>query len=178
MKRLVTTVASFAVVLAFALSAQAQMDMPKPAPELKKLDYFAGSWTTEGELKPGPMGPGGKMTSTENNKWMNGGYFLVMNSEFKSAMGNGAEVAYMGYDADEKVYTYNSFNSMGEHDISKGTLDGDTWNYISDLKMGPQTMKGRFVMKILSPTSYTFHFDISQDGSTWNTVMEGKATKK
>lgn len=46
------------------------------------------------------------------------------------------------------------------------------------MKMGPQTMKGRFSEKILSPTSYNFKFEMSTDGTTWNTVMDGKATKK
>jgi len=44
--------------------------------------------------------------------------------------------------------------------------------------MGGMTMKGRFTMKMASPTSYTFAFDMSQDGTKWDTVMEGKASKK
>jgi len=40
------------------------------------------------------------------------------------------------------------------------------------------TMKGRFTMKVLSPTSYTMKFELSQDGTNWMTGMEGKATKK
>jgi hypothetical protein len=28
------------------LVARAQMEIPKPAPELKRLDYFAGTWAT------------------------------------------------------------------------------------------------------------------------------------
>jgi hypothetical protein len=43
--------------------------------------------------------------------------------------------------------------------------------------MGAQTMKGRYTMKILTPTSYTFKYEMSPDGATWNTVMDGKATK-
>jgi len=39
-------------------------------------------------------------------------------------------------------------------------------------------MKGRFTMKITSPTSYNFTFDMSQDGTKWSTVMDGKASKK
>ncbi len=31
-----------------------------PGPELKKLDYFVGNWTSEGDAKPGPMGPAAK----------------------------------------------------------------------------------------------------------------------
>jgi Protein of unknown function (DUF1579) len=177
MKKLATTVACFVVFLAVAVSVQAQMEMPKPGPELKKLDYFAGTWTLEGDMKPSAMGPGGKMTETENNKWLDGGYFLAMNSDFKSAMGNGTEVSYMGYNLEDKVYTYDAFSSMGEAEHSKGTVSGDTWTFTSDEKMGGQTVKGRFIMKILSPTSYTFKFDMSQDGTNWNTVMEGKATK-
>ena len=35
---------------------------PKPGPEHARLGYFVGKWKAEGEMKPGPMGPGGKMT--------------------------------------------------------------------------------------------------------------------
>jgi len=178
MKRLLTLIVFSFVLFVVASSAQAQMDMLKPAPELKKLDYFLGNWSLEGDMKPGAMGPGGKMTETEANKWMDGDFFLQCNVEFKSTnMGNGTGVAYMGYNSDEKVYTYDAFNSMGEAEHSKGTLDGDTWNWASEDKMGGMKMKTHFIIKTLSPTSYTFKFDMSQDGTTWNTVMEGKATK-
>ena len=178
MKRLSTITLFLSVLFAMALAAEAQMPPMKPGPEQKKLDYFAGNWVLDGNMKPGPMGPGGKMTETESNTWMDGGFFLAMKSDFKSAMGNGTEVSYLGYDPNEKMYTYDSFNSMGEADHSKGTVEGDTWTFTSDEKMGSVTWKGRFVMKVLSPTSYTFKFDMSQDGTTWNTVMDGTATKQ
>jgi hypothetical protein len=44
--------------------------------------------------------------------------------------------------------------------------------------MGPQTMKGRLTIKVLSATAYKFKFEMSTDGSTWNTVLEGEDTKK
>jgi len=44
--------------------------------------------------------------------------------------------------------------------------------------MNGQVMKGRFTMKILSPTAYDMKFELSQDGKQWMTAMEGKATKK
>jgi hypothetical protein len=152
---------------------------PKPGPELKKLDYFLGTWTSEGDTKPGPMGPGGKFSDSGHGEWMDGGFFLVIHSDFKSAaMGNATGTAYMGYDPQEKLYTYDEFSSTGENVHSKGTVDGDTWNWTNEFKMGPQTMKARYTMKILSPDSYTFKFEMSPDGTKWDTVMEGKATKK
>lgn len=174
MKALAMISAAWLVLVAVAL---AQMEMPKPGPEHKKLDIFAGSWTLDGDIKPGPMGPGGKMTETEKCEWMDGGFFLVCHSDFKGVMGGGTGVSYMGYSTDDKTYTYREFNSWGEFDDSKGSVDGDTWTWTSDEKMGGQAMKGRFTMKVTSPTSYTFSFEMSQDGTKWTTVMDGKATK-
>jgi hypothetical protein len=178
MKTCFTILTCLTVLLGIAISAQAQMEMPKPGPELKKLDYFAGTWTTDGDIKPGPMGPGGKFNGADHVQWMDGGFFLVTHSDFKGAMGNGTETSYMGYDSNDKVYTYDSFNSLGEPDHSKGTVDGDTWTWNSETRMGPQTMKGRFTVKVVSAATYNFKFEMSPDSTTWTTVMTGTATKK
>jgi len=168
--------ALFIATLLFTATAPAQMNMPKPGPEHKKLDYFTGNWTCDCDLKPGPMGPGGTMTWTQDSKWMDGGFFVVTHSTYKSAsMGNGNGISFLGYDADEKKYTYNEFNSSGEANESKGTVDGDAWTWISDMKQPPG--KGRYSEKILSPTSYAFKFEMSSGGATWTPVMDGKCTK-
>ena len=113
--------------------------MPAPSPELKKLDYLVGTWTVEGDIKPGPMGPGGKVTETEKCSWMDGKFFLVCALDFKSAaMGNGSETSYMGYKTDDKVFTYDAFNSWGEAEHSTGNIDGDLWKWGADEKMGGQ----------------------------------------
>jgi hypothetical protein len=163
--------------LVLAVAAAAQTEMPKPGPEHKKLDMFAGSWTLEGDMKPSAMGPGGKTTENEKCEWMEGGFFLVCHTDFKTTMGNGSGISIMGYSTDDKVYTYREFNSWGEFDDSKGSVDGDTWTWINDEKMAGMTMKGRFTMKVTSPASYNFTYEISPDGTKWSTVMDGKATK-
>lgn len=167
-----------AATLVLGAMATAQMEPPKPGPELKKLDVFVGSWTLDGNMKPGAMGPGGSMTENEKCEWMQGDFYLVCHSDYKSSMGNGVGLSVMGYSADDKTYTYREFNSFGEFDDSRGTVDGDTWTWNNDEKMGGMTMKGRFTMKMTSATSYSFTFDMSQDGTKWSTVMDGKASKK
>ena len=159
-------------------AAMAQMAAPKPAPELKKLDVFVGTWNLDGNMKPGMMGPGGSMTENEKCEWMEGGFYLVCHSDYKSSMGNGVGLSVMGYSTDDKAYTYREFSSAGEFVDSKGTLDGDTWTWINDEKMGGMSMKGRFTIHMMSAASYAFAFDMSQDGAKWSTVMEGKAGKK
>lgn len=165
-------------IITFAASAFAQMEMPKPGPEVKKLDIFVGSWTLDGTIKAHEMGPAGSMTETEKCEWQDGGFYLICRSDYKGTMGSGTGLSVMGYSTDDKTYTYREFNSFGEFTDSRGSLDGDTWTWTNDEKMGPVTVKGKFTMKITSPTSYTFTYDMSQDGTKWNTVMDGKATKK
>lgn len=160
-------------------SAYAQTGPPTPAPELKKLDFMTGNWTAEGTVNPGPGMPGGKFSITTHAEWLDGNYFLVEHSDGDmGSMGKIKELAVMGYDPDHKVYTYTAFNNMGQAETATGTVDGDTWTWLSDEHFGGMTMKGRYTMKVLSPTSYTMKFELSQDGTNWMTGMEGKATKK
>jgi Protein of unknown function (DUF1579) len=161
-----------------ATTVLAQNGPPTPGPEHKKLDIFAGTWSLDGDMKPSSMGPGGKVTETEKCEWMEGNFFLVCHTDFKSTMGDGTGISVLGYSSDDKAYTYREFNSWGEFDDSRGSVDGDTWTWTSDEKMGPNTFKGRFTMKIVSPASYNFTFEMSPDGAKWTTVMDGKATKK
>ena len=170
--------AGVTLLIGTASSARAQTGTPKPAAELRKLDYFAGTWAAEGEIKPGPMGPGGRFTGTNRVQWMDGGFFLVTHSEFRGAMGKGTETSYMGYDSNDRMYTYDSFNSLGEASHARGNLDDAAWTWQSETTIGPQTMKGRLTIKMQSATAYDFRFDVSTDGTTWSTVMVGKDTKK
>jgi hypothetical protein len=163
--------------LVLAAASLAQMEMPKPGPEHKKLDIFSGAWTLDGDMKPGEMGPGGKVTENEKCEWMEGGFFLVCHTDLKSTMGTGTSVSVMGYSTDQKSYSYREFNSWGEFVDSKGSVDGDTWTWINDEKMGAVTIKGRFTMKVTSSTSYNFMYETSPDGTKWTTVLDGKATK-
>ena len=49
---------------------------PVPGPEVAKLEYFVGLWTSEGVLKPGPLGPGGETKGRNSCRWMPGRFFV------------------------------------------------------------------------------------------------------
>jgi len=169
----------WAVWVVLASVAWAQTEMPKPGPEHKKLDMLAGSWTIEGDVKPNPMGPGGKMSEDEKCEWMEGGFFLICHVDFKSAsMGSGSGMSILGYSNEGRSYTYREFNSWGEAMDSKGSLDGDTWTWTSDEKMGDTMVKGRFKMKMTSASSYDFTYETSADGNKWTVIVDGKGSKK
>ena len=159
-------------------SEEKKMEMPKPGPEHKKLGYFVGDWRSETDVKPGPWGPGGKMTGDSHCTWMDGGYFVVCRENATGSMGKIQGLGIMGWDASSKQYTWNGFNSMGENERATGTLEGKTWTYVNESMMGGKTVKGRYTMTEMSPTSYGFKFEMSEDGKTWSSMMDGKVTKK
>lgn len=172
-------VATLALLL-FAAAVAAPMQRPTPAPELKKLDYFAGTWKVDADMKPSSFGPGGKMTGTDNVEWMQGNFFMVIHASFSSqSMGSGTGYGFLGYDPQKKQYTYEAFNSDGEHEVATGTLDADgkVWTWYSE-PASPSPMKWRYTETVVSPASYKVKFDMSQDGNNWSNVMEGTATKQ
>jgi len=159
----------------------AQAPQPaKPGPEHQRLAYFVGTWTSEGEMKPGPMGPGGKMTSRDTCEWYEGRFAVICRSEGKGPMGPSKGLGILGYSPEEKVYTYYGTDSSGMMtmtSVPRGTVKGDTWTYTDESMMGGQKVKSRVTMKELSPTSYSFVMDVQGADGNWTTLMESKQTK-
>jgi len=157
-------------------SAQA----PKPGPEHARLGYFVGKWTSEGEVKPGPMGPGGKMRSSDTCEWFEGGFSVVCRAEGTGPWGPGKNLGILGYSQEEKVYTYYGVDhtSMTMASVPKGTVQGSTWTYNDESLMGGQKVKSRVTLKELSPTQYTFRMEFLGSDGKWSTVMESRNTKK
>jgi len=175
-------IAVWVVAILTSAVAAGQMTAPTPAPELKKLDYFTGAWTTEATIPSGPWGNGGKFTDNVSAQWMKGDFFLVAHADFSLPAelgGAGAGISIVGYDSDKKVYTEERFDSLGRRVVMTGTLDGDTWKWTGENNMGGMTINSRITMKMVSPTSYTSKYEVSADGgSNWLPFWEGKATKK
>ena len=159
--------------------AQTPQQPPKPGPEHQRLGYFVGKWTTEGEMKPSPMGPGGKVTSTDDCQWFEGHFAVVCRSEGKSPMGPGKSIGILGYSTEEKVYTYYGVESspMIMTTVPKGTVQGNTWTYTDEGTMGGQKYKSRVTIKEVSPTSYTFTMEMQGPDGKWAPMIESKSTK-
>lgn len=100
---------------------------------------------------------------------------MIGHSDFKSAMGDGADLSVLGYDPAKKLFIYHSFSSTGEHESATGTLEGDTWTWNS---AGQSAFKWRYIEKVLSPSSFTVKLEATQDGTTWSPVFEGAVAKQ
>lgn len=181
MKRMCNVLAACALVSVAGLQvATAQAPpAPKPGPEHARLGYFVGQWNGVGEMKPGPMGPGGKMTSTDNCEWFEGKFSVICRSEGSTPMGPTKSIGILGYSAEEKVYTYYGVDNsnMTMASVPKGTVKGDTWSYSDENTMGGQKVKTRVTIKELSPTEYSFRMEMQGPDGKWMPMMESKNTK-
>ncbi len=176
----IAILATAATVLAAAPLLQAQAPpASEPGPEHARLGYFVGRWTAEGEVKPGPMGPGGRMTSNDTCEWFEGRFSVICRSQGKGPMGPSKNIGILGYSAEEKVYTYYGVDnsSMTMASVPKGTVKGDTWTYTDEGTMGGQKVKSRVTIQELSPTAYTFSMELQGPDGKWIPIMESKNTK-
>ena len=155
---------------------------PKPVLEVNKLGYFVGRWATKGAILPGPWGGGGEFSWKETTKWMAGRFFVMGRWDFKMPAelgGDGEEIFVVGYDRRLGIYTFDAFSSQGLHQVSKGTFKANRWTWSSESFQNDKRVQQKMTMRIVSRTRYTLKFELSYDnGATWMTFMEGKATRR
>jgi hypothetical protein len=176
MKRLLAEVLIMFLAVAYSVSAQTAQKPSKPSPELQKEgEYYVGNWKFTGETKPSPFGPGGqKFDASERLEWMPGGFFLMARS-YEGDKWSGLTI--IGYDENRKVLTHTSYTAKGTIETMEGTVQGDTETWSGTGEVRGKPTKQRLAIKKLSPTLYTFKFEMAPDSGNWSLVYEGKAAK-
>ena len=157
--------------------AQVPAGPPKPGPEHQKLAYFAGKWTSEGDMKPSSLGPGGKFSSSSTCEWFDGNFALVCHSDGAMQTGSVKSLSILAWDAAAKTYTYFSTNSLGQGGFSRGTVTSDTWTWNNETTMNGKPVVIRFTMKQVSPDVATYKYEMGAPGEPLKLMMDGKQTR-
>jgi uncharacterized protein DUF1579 len=165
------------LVVCFATTVQARPPTPKPHPELTKLQRFVGDWTYDGEYKPTPLGPGGKVTGEFHVRMVLKGFFAQCDGVERDAMGETRFVEIWGYDPSNKNY----FSSRYEDDdgapyLETFTNNGDTVPVTGSLIADGKRYWTRRT-ELWSPNGATMKSELSADGKTWILLYEGKVTR-
>lgn len=169
-------IAVFASSFVFAQAPQ----QPSPTgvlPQHQEMGYFAGDWTATGTARISPTTPAAPFTLKEHGEWVTDGYFLETKTSMKGTLGTVNSQRVMGYNVQDKVYTYNVYNSLGEHQVALGHVNGNNWTWDSEEKLNGITVEGRYTITLTSPNSYDFKSEVANPKGGWVTVMEGKATR-
>jgi hypothetical protein len=167
--------AAFILICGFtALSlAQAPPEGPKPGPELKKLEYFLGTWKAETEIKPNGYVPAGKGVTTQTNTLGPGGFSVESRWEGQIPRTDGI----IAYDSHAKVYTEFYVSSIGLVGTATGTVNGNTWTWMIEDKVFGKAVKGRTTITILSASRYTVKYEMLDANGRYVTISEGTAAK-
>lgn len=157
--------------------AQQPTSAVQPGPEHKKLGVFVGTWNDEAVMKPGPFGPGGKMNLTETCDWFTGGFSLVCHTDTTGYLGHLKTLTVLTYDPEEKKYRLHEFNSVGWSEAAEGTVDGDTWTFLGESKIGGRMVKTRSTIRMSTPDSALMMSEVSVEGGPMTLLMELKGRR-
>jgi hypothetical protein len=171
------TLAATLFAFLFSASLLSAGEPPKPGPEMKRLEYFIGTWTTDANALASPFGPAGKVTGTETYERGPGGFSITLRSDGKTPGGPMKSTAIIAWDSVKQAYHYHGANSVGGLGFATGKVDGTKWTWSTEDHMDGKTVKGRFTLVELPPSSYTYKYEMQGDDGKYATVEEGKVSK-
>jgi len=151
------------------------MEMPKPTEEHRNLiSALAGHWTGKETMHPSPWDPqGGTATATIEARAACDG-FCVVTEYVQKRDGKVSYVAHgvTGYDAQHRRYLQHWSDSVGgmPPEAKPGVWEGNTLTFHG---AGPAG-RTRYVYTFISPGVQEYRIDVSPDGNTWHTFIDGR----
>jgi hypothetical protein len=167
-------------VLLLTAAHAASQEMPKPSPEMAKLDFFEGNWACEGKINENPMGPAGKLSSTVRIQKDLGGFW--QSGAVKGTMANMPPFEGMfhtTYDPAAKQFMMLWVDNMGGWSRSTSTgWQGDKLVYQGESNMpGQKPMKSRDTFTKGGDGGMKHAWEM-QVGGKWTALGEETCTKK
>jgi hypothetical protein len=153
------------------------MDMPKLSDGHKKLERLVGNWAGEEKLSPSPWDPkGGPAIGKVSNRSTLDGFIVTQEYEqIRNGVTSFKGFGIFSYDANRDCHVMHWIDSMGSP-VSEftGSVENNVWTLTNQGQMG----HSRAIFDFSKDNQYHFKMDISQDGKSWYTFMEGSYTKK
>lgn len=152
------------------------MDMPKPGPEHKRLEVFAGTWIGQELMHPSPWDPQGGPTEAEaRNAMALDGFALIQDYEQRrggrtTLKGHGV----LRWDGASGHYAFHWFDSMGTPPAI----------FIGDWVEGTLTLRSQGpygwarAQWTFHDGTYAYRMDLSPDDRHWTPFMEGSYRRK
>ena len=155
-----------------------QAPVPKPDPEVKRLQVLVGHWTFKGEFKAGPLGSGGKATGDWTSQMILGGFFLQGQLTEKGPAAERRALMLAGYDPVNKNFPTQFYYDDGSRFSGVLTITGNTWTYEGKWTAAEKQYRVQ-ISFMYAPdfTSATEKAEISADGETWTPFVEAEWTK-
>ncbi len=177
-------VAAIAICLFIGTVAVAQSPMasnaqaaPTPSQQQLAMGYFGGPWKITGTTRISPSTPPVQFTSTATGEWVPGNFFLQIKYVTHGPLGDVHAVRMLEYNSADQVYTYNEYNSLGEHVLGVGKIVSQKWVWKTTKKLNGVVTKGRYIVTFVTQDAYSLKSEVQKPGGGWLTVTEGTATR-
>jgi len=144
----------------FVLSLILPIGVQAQAAEMERTQFWVGDWSYE-------VGEGYGTMSFKSH----GDLLIYATEEYTNP--SGALIGYvhvMGYDSEEGGYWWRRFSRSSTGGFFKGTLDGNTWIWSTEVVEGRQT---RMVQEVESEDVIRFRWERSIDGGPWEVTSQG-----
>jgi hypothetical protein len=143
----------------------------QPGPEHKKLDYLAGKWKVDLEIKASASAPASKASGTEDCEWF-ANLHIVCRGEATGAAGLYKNMRTISYVPAMKQYSSYSVDSLGYAVLTMGAINGATWTFNSDI--GGYKMRTTMATK---KDAYTATSEYAGPDGKWVTTSVLTATR-
>lgn len=105
---------------------------PTPAPELRRMEPFIGTWLLEGEQYATDLGVALPVEALETFEWLTGGHFVVHRFEGRVGDEAAACIEVIGYDEARGEYPFRTFYNDGRQNEWILRETGDSWTLTGD----------------------------------------------
>ena len=145
-------------------------DPPSPGPEHKALNAFIGKWMTVGQTVASEGAPSAKILASDVYEWAPGGFFVVHSAYGRIGDAGVGGIEIIGFDAANKNYGSQFFDSQGNCSTSELTARGRTWTWTGEKTRCTSVTSD-------NGKSMSAHHERTDDGVNWMPTMDVILTK-
>ncbi len=159
-----------------SLSAGAQSPIFLKETGLKRLSAFVGTWKADND--PDSSGESA-VSAISTIQWSANGNYLIADQKVTNQGTTTNNLSIYSYNADKDDYTLTLVGVPGMEPFTiPVTYKGDELFYLgSYTDNSGKKIYTRTVNSFLSPTTYTFKVQSSDDNEHWTTSLSGKSTR-
>jgi hypothetical protein len=168
-------------IVCLTVAAAAFGQVPKPAPELHKLEPLIGDWKCTGELFTSEeFGPGHPVVSTVTGIWTLGGFWLEMHFAEKKTEKSPEPydaLIFLSYDNEIKRFVFGSVDNTGSYETAQaGGWQGDVITFEGPIHTGNKTLTARDQFR-KTGTTEIFHTFTLKVGEGWKKIEEDRCRR-
>lgn len=159
--------------------AQTQTEMPKPGPEMAKLDFLIGSWTMNGEyLKTKMLPEGGKETGSYKAQLGPGGFSVIADFDLLGPFGPEIGHEVLTWAPWQNAYWVSTVgNAFPGPVIGKGNWEGENLVIESTFVSGTKDSHIRAVYSNIAKKSVHIEEFVKGKEGEWVPVWKADVTK-